>query len=403
MSTKTDQFSAADPALGYLYQVRCALLWSLRKLKEVPTFEASIETLDDVAFESQGMPTELLQTKLHKNKGANLTDSSPDIWKTIRIWLAELDTNYITNTTDLYLVTTENAAPGTIAAYLKNDLRDTDAALALLETTSRTSSNTKNAAAYKAFLSKTPVERLNLIERIVVLDNSPDITDLNDQLRKELFYAVDRDHQDIFLSYLEGWWFGRIIKQLRNIDTGDRVLSEELEAQMADLRDSFKLDSLPVSEDLKYYELDADTAEAHAGLPFVQQIELATTNSKRITAAIRDYYRAFEQRSRWQREELLFIGDLSNYEKTLTEEWELIFAETEDELNQDARESEKKKAARAVLKWAETGSINARIKPGVADPFITRGSLHILANDMRIGWHPEFRDRLAHVLDGVAQ
>ncbi|MCK5193448.1 MAG: hypothetical protein KAQ71_06540, partial [Desulfobulbaceae bacterium] len=88
MSENTDQFSAADPALGYLYQVRCALLWSLQRLKEEATFETSIETLDDVAFEANGTPTELLQTKHHKNKGANLTDASPDLWKTIRIWIA---------------------------------------------------------------------------------------------------------------------------------------------------------------------------------------------------------------------------------------------------------------------------------------------------------------------------
>jgi len=403
MSNKSDQFSAADPALGYLYQIRCALLWSLRRLKEFPAFETSIETLDDVAFEAQGTPVELLQTKLHKNKGANLTDASPDIWKTIRIWLTELDSGEITNNTDLYLITTENAAPGTIARYLKKDSRDTDAALTLLETTAQTSSNAANLAAYKIFLSKTPEERKTFIERIFVLDNSPDIEDLSDLLVDELFHAVDRDHHETFLNYLEGWWFGRTIKQLKTIDSGNRILSEELEAQMADLRESFKQDYLPISDDLKHYELDADTAEAHAGLPFVQQVELATANSKRIAAAIRDYYRAFEQRSRWQREELLFIGDLSNYEKELTEEWELIFAETEDELNQDASEPEKQEAARSVLKWAETGVISTRIKPGVSDPFITRGSLHILANDMKIGWHPEFRERLAHTLVGVTQ
>lgn len=399
--TNTDQFSAADSALGYLYQVRCALLWSLRRLKESIAFETSIETLDDVTFENKGTPVELLQTKLHKNKGANLTDASTDIWKTIRIWLAELDSGEITDNTDLYIVTTENAAPGTVAAYLKNEGRDTGAALRLLETTAQTSSNATNVKAYKAFLNKSPDDRVKFIERVFILDSSPGIEDLSDLLKKELFHAVDRDHHEAFLNYLEGWWFGRTIKQLKSIGSGDRILSEELESQMADLRESFRQESLPIAYDLKSYELDTETAEAHAGLPFIQQIELATTNSKRIAAAIRDYYRAFEQRSRWQREELLFVGDLSNYEKALSEEWELIFAETEDELNRDASEAEKQEAARTVLKWAETGPISARIRPGVADPFITRGSLHILANDMKIGWHPEFRERLAHLFGGA--
>jgi len=45
-----NQFSAADAALGYLYQVRVALLWALRKLKSATDFLVSIETLDDVTF-----------------------------------------------------------------------------------------------------------------------------------------------------------------------------------------------------------------------------------------------------------------------------------------------------------------------------------------------------------------
>ena len=46
------QFSAADSALGYLYQVRVALLWGLRRLKVGSDFLVSLETLDDVVFET---------------------------------------------------------------------------------------------------------------------------------------------------------------------------------------------------------------------------------------------------------------------------------------------------------------------------------------------------------------
>jgi len=61
------QFSAADSALGYLYQVQVALLWSLRRLRTGEDIAVSLETLDDVAFESAGRPDELLQTKHHQS------------------------------------------------------------------------------------------------------------------------------------------------------------------------------------------------------------------------------------------------------------------------------------------------------------------------------------------------
>lgn len=403
MSENTDKFSAADPALGYLYQVRCALLWSLQRLKEEATFETSIETLDDVAFEANGTPIELLQTKHHKNRGANLTDASPDLWKTIRIWIAALDAGEITKETLLCLVTTENAAPGTIAGNLKSDPRNLDVALHCLEVTAQTSTNQTNEAAYAAFLGISPIARRAFIDKIFVIDSAPDISNLDNLLKKEVYHAVGRSHLDTFLTYLEGWWFRRAVTQLKSIELKDRILSDEIELQMSDLRDQFKQDSLPISDDLLNYELHAETAEAHHGFPFVHQVELATNNTKRIAAAIRDYYRAFEQRSRWHRQELLFVGDLEVYEKTLIEEWELIFAGIEDKLGPDAAEEAKRSAAQDVLSWAEVGPVKARIKPGVTDSFITRGSLHILANDLRVGWHPEFKERLQHLLEREVQ
>jgi hypothetical protein len=34
----------------------------------------------------------------------------------------------------------------------------------------------------------------------------------------------------------------------------------------------------------------------------------------------------------------------------------------------------------------------------VTEPFVTRGSLHMLADEQHVGWHPEFRTRLAGLL-----
>ena len=400
MSDAPNQFSATNSALGYLYQVRCALLWSLKKLSTEPVFDVSIETLDDVAFETAGAPQELLQTKLHKKRGANLTNASPDLWKTLRLWIAALDAGQVTSKTMFYLVTTENALADSIAGNLKNFGRDIGAALQKLQQTAQTSSNQENSKAYKAYLNKTDAERKSLVERIFIVDSAPNISDLDQLLKTEIFYAAPRDCLDAFLEYLEGWWFRRSVTQLQNSDRGDRISSEELDAKMDDLRDQFRRESLPIADDLRDYELDDKTATLHDDFLFVQQIRLATSHSKRITAGIRDYYRAFEQRSRWQRQDLLHVGDMRIYEKGLIEEWELLFAGVEDRLNEHATEAEKKGAAEEMLFWVEVGNVQARIRSEVSAPFITRGSLHILANDMRVGWHPEFRNLIQNIMKG---
>ena len=78
--------SAAQSAAGYLYQGRLALLEALRCAYVDSGIEIAIEKLDDVSFEKDGTALELLQTKHHLKKSGDLTDSSVDLWKTLRIW-----------------------------------------------------------------------------------------------------------------------------------------------------------------------------------------------------------------------------------------------------------------------------------------------------------------------------
>jgi hypothetical protein len=396
--TTSNPFSASDSALGYLYQVRVGLLWALRRLKMSNDFVISLETLDDVAFETKGgKPDELLQTKHHQSHEASLTDASADLWKTLRVWFEGYAAKTIPFGTALHLLTTAKASTGSIASYLRHDSsRDVDAALRGLVATAQSSISAANAPAYKAFLNITAKERKILIDRITVLDGASTITDLDADLKAEVFWAVDRKYHDAFLERLEGWWFRRTLKQLASASLADRVLATEIEAQMSDLREQFKQDSLPIDDDLLTFDLDEATQTAHAGSNFVYQLKIIAAGKRRIAAAVKDYYRAFEQRSRWLRDDLVLLGDLTQYERRLVEEWELIFEGVQDELGEVAAEEERQKSARQVLRWAESTSIP--IRPGVTEPFITRGSLHMLADEVRLGWHPQFRERLADLL-----
>ncbi len=79
-------FNAAPSMLGYLYQVRVALLWAIRQSR-VGDFTVSVETLDDVSFEVDGDPVAVLQTKHSMRAASGLGDLSSDLWKTLRIWM----------------------------------------------------------------------------------------------------------------------------------------------------------------------------------------------------------------------------------------------------------------------------------------------------------------------------
>ena len=383
--------------MGYLYQVRLALLWSLRSLKEGALFSVSIETIDDVAFTRQdGATDEILQSKHHQNGAGSLGDSSPDIWKTLRIWIENRSNGIIDDDACLFLVTTCTAATDSAASKLRLTDREVDAATLLLEAVARTSTNVANKNAYKAFLNISAGERRKVLKQVRVLDGYAAIDDLYTLMSQEVYWAAGRDNTASFLERLEGWWFGQAIDHLVGSDMA-QIVSSDIDSKMHDLREQFSTRSLPVDVALIEINLDEAVLAGYAGFMFVEQLELSAAGANRVSIAVRDYHRAFEQRSRWLREDLLNGIDLDHYDRELEEAWELVFESICDEIHADADDDEKTKNARKVLAWSE--QYQRSIRPGVDAAFLTRGSLHLLADDIRIGWHKDFRERLQELVD----
>lgn len=381
--------------LGYMYQCRYALLESLERLRKSEEFTVSIETLDDVVFEPEGEPAELIQTKHHIKQAANLTDASPDLWKTIRIWCEGIANNTIPNDSLFFLITTELAAEGSAAFYLKTGKpQDVDRALERLASTAASSTNRDLQSAFTAFKELNYEQRKQLFQNVILVDRAPTIMDLDAALKQAVFGFADKQFLNSFLQRIEGWWYRRLMKHLA-YERNQPIISEELEAEASRLREQFKLDSLPIDDDIMSASVDASGYEDKV---FVQQLRIIEIGNPRIIYAIRNYFKAFEQRSRWMREDLLHVGELDRYEDELVEEWEILFEQMRDELGDDATEKAKKKAAKALYKWVETGS-HILIRQGVTKPAISRGSYQMLSNRRKVGWHPDFAERIRRILE----
>lgn len=392
-SDRPTDFSAADSAVGYLYQVRLALLSALQRLASDESFALYLETLDDVVFETTGSALHLLQLKHHCDRAANLTDASPDLWKSFRVWIDGRAHGAIPPDARLFLITTSDVGPGSAASMLLATDRNVPEAQKRLDHTATTSTNDTNRTAYELYRGLSATEKIALLSTVVIAPRAPDITNVGDGIRAEARLAVRREHLDPFVDRLEGWWFGRALRQL--VDAASPpILSTELESEWHDLQEQFKRDALPVDRDILEQEVDAT---AYENAVFVHQVRLAGISDKRILTAIRDYYRAFAQRSRWMREELLLVGEIDSYERLLREEWELQFNRLADETGDEAADDAMREAAQKVYAWVEKSCYP--IRPQVRHPSMSRGSFHILADSLRVGWHPQFVDRLRHLLE----
>src|SRR5437016_7477945 len=124
--------------MGHLFQCRYALPEGLRAAPDTPQLLISIEKFDDVAFEANGEPTALIQTKHHVDQAGDLTDASVDLWKTIAVWLSKLaEDDEAPFRMKFVLLTTADAPDKSAASRLRMRDRDAEAADKLLMATAK--------------------------------------------------------------------------------------------------------------------------------------------------------------------------------------------------------------------------------------------------------------------------
>jgi len=391
--------SAGPQALGYLYQARHALHLLLRESR--PEATVAIERLDDIEV-GAGTKLTLEQLKHHTTRAAVLTDTSADIWKTLRIWATQLDDGiWDPYETALHLVTTATAPEESAAWYLRDgsDRNPEKAGTLLLSAAAKSKDQSKAMTqSFTAFRKLSDANRLLLLNAITILDQSPSISELSSRIRQQIRPAAPPDPGKLDRAYneLEGWWFDLVVEHLAAA-SGTSVSQMSVYQKLWSITEEMKRDNLPISfaEAVPDYVVDPLTDDRI----FVRQLRILNINTARIKQAILDYYRAFEQRSSWVSEQLIIDEDVGKYENRLIEEWSLLKEALSDELLTPAKlDAECVELGRRLLKWIETEA-NIPIRRDVVDKFVMRGSFHMLANEEtpRVHWHPQFLDSLVEI------
>ncbi|QAY66369.1 ABC-three component system protein [Paenibacillus protaetiae] len=381
----TTPFSAGGSAIGYLYQSRYALYLLLQKIDS----KVSIEKLDDVAFEDGYSPAELLQLKHHLNTSASLTNACSDLWKTVRVWSEALKAQV--SVARLTLVTTSTVPQDSIGYYLKDNLyREPMKARTMMLDVIASSTNQTNQAAYLAFSILTPEQQLSLVENIYILDQSPDIVDIAGKIKGLLALSVRRNLIDALYERLEGWWFHQVVVHLKGQSSGT-ITGADLSEKIHDIADQLRPDSLPID----YHGELPEDPKTYDGRQFVKQLQIISLSEKRIELALRDYYRAFMQRSRWISDQLVSISELERYERRLHEAWEEYF-EILTEAGIEGLTSAELETKGKTLYDRLMQANHLSIRQGCTEPYVLKGSYHILADkvEVPIGWHPHFKQIL---------
>ncbi|WED55003.1 MULTISPECIES: ABC-three component system protein [Exiguobacterium] len=390
------QFSAHAQALGYFYQVRYALFLLLKASDDSCIY---IEKLDDISFDNDGTPLELIQTKHHINARGSLSNASSDIWKTIRVWSEGiLDRELDEENTKFTLISNDIAIEGSAASLLSaGSNRNIEAAMEILINTAETSSSNSNKKAYEKFLELTDEQKKAFLRNTIILDCADNIAEAKEKILHEIRYVTRPKHVESVYERLEGIWFDKVIKHLLT-NSNSSISHRELQEKLHDLQEQFSRDNLPIDFFNAIVPTEKELKEDER--IFVEQLKLIEISNRRIEKAISDYYKAFKQRSKWIRDDLIIIDELNSYEERLIDEWERKFEIMIEDIGKEKSKDIFIKKGRALFNWMD-GEAEFNIRKNCDEPYVVRGSYHMLANKLKVGWHLEFIERLGYLLGNI--
>lgn len=402
VDASADQYSAGEQGLGYIYQPRFALL---RLLQLPESTSVLIEKDDDLDFlDKDGVKT--LASLKHKAVGDRMADLSTDFWKSVRIWLARYNRDGRSEANlRFFLFTTGTVSKTSFLRYfLLDHLSEGDESASLSQFASAVLAKTKSeviGAIAKEFHKLNDEEKDDFLSRIVIFDSGPRIVDVPSIIKDQHMRSVRREFREAVFERLEGWWNDTVVNLLSGNRT-EAIYGYEISDKLSAFAEEYKSDNLPITFRGKAPSGEID-AENDPRL-FVVQLREIGIASNRIRNAILDYYRAFEQRSAWARENLLVSGEMEEYEDRLVDEWGRYRDVVFEDLDEESADAVLLEAGKALYKWAdlESGNISTlRIRERVTEPYVLRGGFHILANARplpRVYWHPRFLSRIGELL-----
>ena len=384
--------SAAGQAAGYEYQRQLSLVLLAEALRHDPAVAVRLEAIEDVDIVSADDSVARHVQAKHHLDDYTLTDRSAELWRTLTVWMdlqKDLGGSPLPN---LQLATTSTVAPDAAVALLRPEERDVESARTKLIVIAEEPGAEGTRAARKRFIGLGEATQLRLLHAATILDASDRVTALDERLRTALGMVVPREQPDAFLDRVKGWWVSRSVELLAR--ERPHVTGQELYRFCDAIRDDYRRGALTVSDELRE-DPSAAAKQPLLTKTFVRQLQLVGAPEPVLDLAVRHYYRAYAQRGRWSRDIDDLDDDFRAYEQTLTDEWDSAFVALAVRASADGPTR-----AREGLEFAMTFGNDTRAQlRGVDEHVLCRGTLHGLADDLTIGWHPDYRDRAEELVD----
>lgn len=377
--------SAPGQALGYYFQLERALGW----LSKMPVGSTvGIETEDDVCITLLN-GQQILEQDKSSIDSYPFIPSKKDLWKTLNIWLNSVKDNVIDlEKTTFYMVT--NKANNHSIAYKLGKAETEQEIKAVYDELKQAAFKQNGEDVLKhiaVFNTFSEIEVKNLIQRIKYEGGNGVF---GEALRIIIIGDLQLDNDEYANGIVDevlGWTFKVVTDAWRknapaNINRDDFIRHKNTVIQN---RKNIIINKLIY----EIGDITSDKYESQKSNTYVQQLKLINKKDRDIKNAIFEYLASVYARTILPDKGYLTGSDLDDFDENLKSFWKNTFDSTSALYSHLAAENIGTaifaETMKNQIKLTGFESVNTKLNSG---------SLHCMADNKTIGWHPDFEKLL---------
>ena len=316
-----------------------------------------------------------------------LSDWSEDFWKTISNWIDILPVNNICHSkvTFRYYVTPAKRI-GKICSLFHNSKNDDDIKKLIIFLQSELKKLKSEPACMKyiaRFLNATQEEQKTIITNLVIEN---DRIDPLDAIRKCLKPTIAEELIELTCQYAIGMAKEKADGLIRNKQNA--VISvQEFRRVFINFVQKNNIPGYlqPLSTEINNSDAEALLKRAPT---FIKQLKLIELRQDRQLRAVSDLLKTDANITMWAENGLIFEQNISEWHNSLLRQYDAICDDIE------VCHSDKSEISRGKVIYSRCSATKVSFDNQIVPEYFTNGGFNLLADDLRLGWHPNYIELL---------
>lgn len=350
----------------------------------------SIEHLDDVATHTDsGVLVEQDKSGLAHNP---VSDRSPELWRSLANWVRAVRAGALKDGARFLLY---------VAQGHHGDLIDS-----IHRATTRASA-TKIVASLRANFGGNRTLPKGLAEHV------KEVLSASDEMLAQLFVnislengsgapnddlagmpgmaAISEEQKSNVLTFLLGWAKKTVDKRIEQGRAAVVTWEEFRKALISAAKKFDRAENVLIASPVEVTE--AELQRELRDRTYVRQLQVVECDDDDMVRAVNDYLRSVTHRTNWSGDGDVIESSFDEFERSLDRAWKSQGAVIDIEHRALAE------AERGRLLYAKCQQLKVPLQGMEVPDFFVPGSFHTMADSLRVGWHPRFREVVAAFMD----